>query len=158
VALLGAAPSAHADTEPAAPVVVGVDTGALAVEPGLARPGGTVDLHSVADCGGTVRGTVRSAAFGAPVELSLAADGGLYGQALVSPSALPGPYAVVEYCQGTVVARGSLNVGELSAPDTGGGWAAARPGTGPLGYGAVGLTIASLLGAGVLAWRRWAHD
>lgn len=140
--------------------------GAVAVEPGTGRPGGTVDLHASVDCGGISSGVVRSSAFAQPVTLALAADGGLYGQARIDETAVPGDYDVAEFCGNRPVAHGRLAVAELGAPDTGGGWAArtgTTPGTaappaparGALAYSALGLTAAAALAALTLAYRRW---
>ncbi|WP_037605347.1 hypothetical protein [Streptacidiphilus rugosus] len=110
---------------PAQPPVV-LET--LNVDPAESRAGGSVDLRTFADCGGTSTGQVRSAAFATPVGLALAADGGLYAAARIAPDAKPGTYLVHEFCAGHPVAAGKITIAELGAPATGGGWRAIRPG------------------------------
>ncbi|MEZ0068464.1 hypothetical protein ABIA32_004489 [Streptacidiphilus sp. MAP12-20] len=143
----------------------------LNVDPGESRAGGSVDLRTFADCGGTSTGEVRSAAFAAPVGLALAADGGLYAAARIAPNTKPGTYLVHEFCAGHPVAAGKLTIAELGAPATGGGWRAlhadAAPGTAQGAAGrtasaaspllrdaAVGLTLASIAAYGALVLRR----
>jgi hypothetical protein len=99
---------------------------AVTADPATSRPGGTVDLRTFADCGGTETGSVTSPAFAVPVSLALAADGGLYAEARVAGTVRSGTYPVRELCQGRAVATGTLTVASLGAPDTGGGWGATR--------------------------------
>lgn len=132
----------------------------ITVDPGVGRPGGSVDLRTFADCGGTETGTVGSAAFTAPVGLGLAADGGLFAEAQVAGSTRPGTYVVLERCNGRTVAAGTLKVVALGAPRTGGGWGATRvmsvadPLAGARGQGALALTGAAALGGLVLLGSR----
>ncbi|WP_052433014.1 hypothetical protein [Streptacidiphilus carbonis] len=132
----------------------------VTVSPALTRPGGSVDVRTFADCGGTTTGTVASTAFAAPVKLGLAADGGLFAEAVVAKDAKPGPHPVTELCSGTPVAVGTVTVVRIGALDTGGGWGATRDlaGTGALssatGRGALAVTGAAALGALELLRRR----
>ncbi|MHA6760248.1 hypothetical protein [Streptacidiphilus sp. PAMC 29251] len=148
-----AAPAAAAAARSAAKAAA-TGLAALSVDPGTSRPGGIVDLRTFADCGGTQAGTVASSGFVAPVSLALAADGGLYAQAQVARTTVPGTYQVRELCAGKAVAVGSLTVVDPVAPDTGGGWGATRAGVdvlgGTTGEGALVLTGAALLGGLVL--------
>ncbi|MEZ0095855.1 hypothetical protein [Streptacidiphilus sp. EB129] len=121
------------------------DPDVLTLDPGTTRPGGTVDLRTFAPCEGANTGTVTSPAFGAPVLLAPAADGGLFAEARVGGDTEPGGYRVVDSCGGKVVAVGTLRVAELGGLDTGGGWGATRAvarvaaGTEAGGLGAAGL-------------------
>jgi hypothetical protein len=126
---------------------------AITVAPATSRPGGTVDLRTFADCGGTETGSVTSAAFAAPVSLGLAADGGLYAEARVAGNAAPGSYPVQELCDGKAVAVGTLTLADLRAPDTGGGWGATRGVAAVVGGDALGGTAgrASLVLIGTAA-------
>jgi hypothetical protein len=156
-----AAPGAVGRAKAQPPVVLATMT----VDPAQSRPGATVDLRTFADCGGTSTGEVRSAAFAAPVGLTLAADGGLYAAARIAPEARPGSYLVHEFCAGHPVAAGRLTIADLGAPATGGGWRVLRAQPAPAVKpaparpafprdAAVGLTLASLTGLATLALRR----
>ena len=132
----------------------------VTVSPALTRPGGSVDVRTFADCGGTTTGTVASTAFAAPVKLGLAADGGLFAEAVVARDAKPGPHPVTEECSGTSVAVGTVTVVRVGALDTGGGWGATRDLAGSdalgsaTGRGALAVTGAAALGALELLRRR----
>ena len=150
---------------PAAPAAVGGGGwDAITVDPAISRGGGTVDLRTFADCGGTETGSVGSAAFAAPVPLALAADGGLYAEARVAVGAAPGAYPVQELCQGKAVAVGTLTLTAPEAPDTGGGWGAtqalaAADGDslgGAAGRASLALVAAAALG-GLVQLRRRFH-
>ena len=161
----GAGPGAVlVTTDVAAPAAVG-DGGwdAITVDPAISRGGGTVDLRTFADCGGTETGSVGSAAFAAPVPLALAADGGLYAEARVAVGAAPGAYPVQELCQGKAVAVGTLTLTAPEAPDTGGGWGATRALAadgdslgGAAGRASLALVAAAALG-GLVQLRRRFH-
>ena len=132
----------------------------VTVSPALTRPGGSVDVRTFADCGGTTTGTVASTAFAAPVKLGLAADGGLFAEATVAKDAKPGSHPVTEECSGTSVAVGTVTVVRIGALDTGGGWGATRDLAGSdalgsaSGRGALAVTGAAALGAMELLRRR----
>jgi hypothetical protein len=132
----------------------------VTVSPALTRPGGSVDVRTFADCGGTTTGTVTSTAFAEPVKLGLAADGGLFAEAVIAKDAKPGSHPVTEQCSGTSVAVGTVTVVRIGALDTGGGWGAGRDlaGSGALGSatgrGALAVTGAAALGALELLRRR----
>ncbi|MFC1399767.1 MULTISPECIES: hypothetical protein [Streptacidiphilus] len=132
----------------------------VTVSPALTRPGGSVDVRTFADCGGTTTGTVTSTAFAGPVKLGLAADGGLFAEAEVAKDAKPGPHPVTEQCSGTSVAVGTVTVVRIGALDTGGGWGATRGLAGSdalgtaTGRGALAVTGAAALGALELLRRR----
>ena len=137
---------------PAAPAAVG-GWDAITVDPAVSRGGGTVDLRTFADCGGTETGSVSSAAFAAPVPLALAADGGLYAEARIAGGAAPGAYPVQELCQGKAVAVGTLTLTAPEAPDTGGGWGATQAlaaGGGDALGGASGRASLALVAAAAL--------
>ena len=132
----------------------------VTVSPALTRPGGSVDVRTFADCGGTTTGTVTSTAFAAPVKLGLAADGGLFAEAVIAKDAKPGSHPVTEQCSGTSVAVGTVTVVRIGALDTGGGWGASRDLAGSdalgsaTGRGALVVTGAAALGALELLRRR----
>jgi hypothetical protein len=132
----------------------------VTVSPALTRPGGSVDVRTFADCGGTTTGTVTSTAFAAPVKLGLAADGGLFAEAVIAKDAKPGSHPVTEQCSGTSVAVGTVTVVRIGALDTGGGWGASRDLAGSdalgsaTGRGALAVTGAAALGALELLRRR----
>ncbi|MEY9877146.1 hypothetical protein ABH931_006669 [Streptacidiphilus sp. MAP12-33] len=138
----------------------------MTVDPAQSRPGGSVDLRTFADCGGTSTGEVRSAAFAGPVGLALAEDGGLYAAARISATVTPGTYLVHEFCAGHPVAAGRLTIADLGAPATGGGWRVLRTRSAPASQpapaapsplprdAAIGLTLASLACVAALTLRR----
>ncbi|TDU06428.1 hypothetical protein EDD99_4985 [Streptomyces sp. 846.5] len=132
----------------------------VTVSPALTRPGGSVDVRTFADCGGTTTGTVTSTAFAEPVKLGLAADGGLFAEAVIAKDAKPGSHPVTEQCSGTSVAVGTVTVVRIGALDTGGGWGAGRDLAGSdalgsaTGRGALAVTGAAALGALELLRRR----
>jgi hypothetical protein len=164
-ALVLAAVVAPAASAAAAAVPVAAGWDVITVAPASSRPGGTVDLRTFADCGGTETGSVTSAAFAAPVSLGLAADGGLYAEARVAGNAAPGSYPVRELCDGKAVAVGTLTLADLGAPDTGGGWGATRGAAAVVGGdalgGSAGRASLALIGAaalgGLVRLRRRVH-
>ncbi|MEY9965823.1 hypothetical protein ABIA33_003873 [Streptacidiphilus sp. MAP12-16] len=144
------------------PAVVALDV--VTLDPSTTRPGGSVDLRTFADCGGTSTGTATSPAFAAPANFALAPDGGLYVEARVARDAKPGTYRVVEVCGGRAVAAGSLRVVHLGALATGGGWGATRAEAavtwagvpdGAESFCALALTGATAIGGLALVGRRF---
>ena len=106
--------------QPTAVPVVDVITAA----PGVAHPGGGVDLRTFADC--ATGSVVTSPAFTAGAVLTPAADGGLFAEATVAPGTAPGVYALTESCRGRTVASGNLTVVRRGPLAAGGGWGATR--------------------------------
>ncbi len=106
--------------QPAAVPVVDVITAA----PGVAHPGGGVDLRTFAAC---VTGSiVSSPALTGGAALTPAADGGLFTEATVAQGTAPGVYALTESCRGRTVASGNLTVVRRGPLAAGGGWGATR--------------------------------
>ena len=148
--------------QPTAVPVVDVITAA----PGVAHPGGSVDLRTFADC--ATGSIVTSPAFTAGAVLTPAADGGLFAEATVAPGTAPGGYTLTESCRGRTVATGNLTVVRRGPLAAGGGWGATRDVVADLGgvrtlapvrsavaeYASLTLTGAAAVAGLVLVLRR----